>query len=71
MIDEFGHLFPPSRSTAALSADERIRRIRADRWSNYPRARQALAKLEDLIAFPQRARMPNLLIVGASGMAKP
>ena len=26
--------------------------------------------LEDLIAFPQRARMPNLLIVGASGMGK-
>ena len=26
--------------------------------------------LEDLIAFPRRARMPNLLIVGESGMGK-
>jgi len=26
--------------------------------------------LEDLISFPRRARMPNLLIVGESGMAR-
>jgi type II secretory pathway predicted ATPase ExeA len=70
MTDEFEHLFPASRAIAALSAEERIRRIRADRWINYPRAEQALAKLEALLAFPQRARMPNLLIVGASGMGK-
>lgn len=70
MTDEFSHLFPPSRAVAALSAEERIHRIRADRWINYPRAEQALAKLEVLLSFPQRARMPNLLIVGASGMGK-
>jgi len=70
MTDEFEHLFPASRTIAALSAEERILRIRADRWINYPRAEQALAKLEALLAFPQRARMPNLLIVGASGMGK-
>jgi type II secretory pathway predicted ATPase ExeA len=70
VTEEFSHLFPSSRSIAALSADERIRRIRADRWINYPRAEQALQKLEALLAFPQRARMPNLLIVGASGMGK-
>ncbi|MCI4680753.1 TniB family NTP-binding protein [Rhodoblastus acidophilus] len=70
MIDDFGHLFPASRPTAALGAEERIRKIRADRWIRYPRAQHALTKLEELIAFPQRARMPNLLIVGASGMGK-
>ena len=70
MTDEFSHLLPPSRAVAALSAEERIHRIRADRWINYPRAEQALAKLEVLLSFPQRARMPNLLIVGASGMGK-
>jgi Cdc6-like AAA superfamily ATPase len=70
MSEDFEHLFAPSRPIAALSSDERLCRIRSDRWINYPRARQALAMLEDLIAFPQRARMPNLLIVGASGMGK-
>ncbi|MDD9908555.1 MAG: TniB family NTP-binding protein [Ahrensia sp.] len=70
MTTEFGHLFAASQSLAARSAQERIRRIRADRWISYPRAEQALAKLETLIAFPQRARMPNLLIAGESGMGK-
>jgi len=70
MTDSFDHLFPASREIAALSSEERIRRIRVDRWVDYPRARQALDKLDDLIAFPPRARMPNLLIVGASGMGK-
>lgn len=70
MTEEFSHLFPSSRVIAALSAEERIRRIRADRWISYPRAALALAKLEALLTFPQRARMPNLLIVGASGMGK-
>ena len=70
MSDEFDHLFPAVRPIAALGAEERVRRIRADRWIDYPLAREALAKLEELIAFPPRARMPNLLIVGASGMGK-
>ncbi len=70
MTEEFEHLFPAIRPVAALNPAERIRRIRADRWISYPRAQQALAKLEDLIVFPQCARMPNLLIVGASGMGK-
>ncbi|MDF9301998.1 TniB family NTP-binding protein [Tritonibacter mobilis] len=69
-MTEFPHLFPASQALAAKSADERIRRIRADRWISYPRAEQALAKLDTLIGFPKCARMPNLLIVGESGMGK-
>ncbi len=44
--------------------------MRADRWVDYPRARESLDKLEELMLFPKRARMPNLLIFGASGMGK-
>ena len=63
--------FPSSRPIAALEvgrAPAPHPRRSLDRLS--ARAQQALAKLEDLIAFPPRARMPNLLIVGASGMGK-
>lgn len=67
---EFPHLYPAARSLAVLSVEERIHRIRADRWVSYPRAEAALAKLETLMAFPERARMPNLLLVGESGMGK-
>ncbi len=69
-MTEFPHLYPAARQLAALSAQERIHRIRADRWVSYPRAEAALAKLETLMSFPERARMPNLLIVGDSGMGK-
>lgn len=69
-MSKFQHLFPASQSLAGKSATERIRRIRADRWISYPRAEQALTKLDTLIGFPKCARMPNLLIVGESGMGK-
>ncbi len=70
MTTEFPHLYPGAGRIAALSAEERILRIRADRWISYPRAEAALAKLETLMSFPERARMPNLLLVGDSGMGK-
>jgi type II secretory pathway predicted ATPase ExeA len=70
MTTEFPHLYHGASRIAALSAEERILRIRADRWVSYPRAEAALAKLETLLSFPERARMPNLLLVGESGMGK-
>lgn len=70
MTTEFPHLYPGAGKIAALNAEERIHRIRADRWVFYPRAEAALAKLETLLSFPERARMPNLLLVGESGMGK-
>lgn len=66
----YAHLDPAVQGVADLSDRERIDHIRVDRWIDYPRARQALARLDDLLHFPKRARMPNLLIFGASGMGK-
>lgn len=60
----------PVQAYADLPERERIEHMRVDRWVDYPRARQALNRLEELLAFPKRARMPNLLIFGASGMGK-
>ncbi len=64
------HFDPAVRGLADLPGQERIERIRADLWIDYPRAREALARLDELLLFPKRARMPNLLIFGASGMGK-
>lgn len=66
----YPHLDPAVQAHADLPERERIEHIRVDRWVDYPRARQALHKLEELLVFPKRARMPNLLIFGASGMGK-
>ncbi|MGB0092486.1 MAG: TniB family NTP-binding protein [Solirubrobacteraceae bacterium] len=43
---------------------------RADRWIGYPRAREALARLETLYEWPTRQRMPNLLLIGPTNNGK-
>nr|WP_250646561.1 TniB family NTP-binding protein [Pseudomonas oligotrophica] len=55
---------------ARLPADERIHRLRADRWIGYPRAVEALNRLEALHAWPNKQRMPNLLLVGPTNNGK-
>nr|WP_231711195.1 TniB family NTP-binding protein [Xanthobacter dioxanivorans] len=49
---------------------ERIAWIRADRWLDLDQARAALGRLEDLLAYPPRDRMPCLLLYGDTGMGK-
>ena len=55
---------------ARLPDGERVARIRADRWIGYPRALEALARLEALYEWPTRQRMPNLLLIGPTNNGK-
>jgi len=64
------HLTPAACEIAMLPSDERIKRIRADRWIGYPRAVEALEKLDELLNWPSKQRMPNLLIVGPTNNGK-
>jgi type II secretory pathway predicted ATPase ExeA len=66
----YPHLFPQIRALADAPAEIRIRRIRTDRWIGYARAEAALSAMEDLLTFPKRTRMPNLLLVGPSNNGK-
>jgi hypothetical protein len=70
MSEAYGHLHASIRSVADDSAELRIRRIRTDRWVSYARAESALAAMEDLLNFPKRTRMPNLLLVGPTNNGK-
>ena len=70
MSMDFDHLSSESRDEAELSSDERIRRIQAERWISYPRAEIVLDRLDDLLHYPQRDRMPCLLLHAATGMGK-
>ena len=67
---DLDHLLPTVRPTALLPASERIQRVRAERWIGYPKAHEALAKLEQLFTHPTRQRMPNLLLVGPTNNGK-
>lgn len=70
MSAEYSHLHASIRPFADEGAEVRIRRIRTDRWITYARAELALASIEDLLSFPKRTRMPNILIVGPTNNGK-
>lgn len=69
-MSNYGHLNPAAIEALALSDEERILKIRSERWIGYPKAKQILAKLEDLLVYPRTHRMPNLLIVGDTNNGK-
>ncbi|MGB6451374.1 MAG: TniB family NTP-binding protein [Steroidobacteraceae bacterium] len=70
MSAEYPHLHSATRPLADESAELRIRRIRTDRWITYSRAEAALSAMEDLLNFPKRTRMPNLLLIGPTNNGK-
>ena len=64
------HLAPPIRLQAQLDDDARIQALLRDRWIDYPRATEALQRLERLLQTPQRERMPCLVLHGDSNIGK-
>jgi Bacterial TniB protein len=66
----FSHLNAALRAAAALPDSERVMHIRADRWIGYPRAIAALARLEALLNWPRKQRMPNLLLIDPTNNGK-
>ncbi len=50
-IIDLSHLLPAAQGLARLPADERIQRFRADRWIGYPRAIEALNRLDTLYGY--------------------
>ncbi|MBZ0291721.1 MAG: TniB family NTP-binding protein [Anaerolineae bacterium] len=57
-------------AAAAIPNEERLRRIKADRWIGYTRAQAAIKRMEELLCCPKKLRMPNLLIIGPTNNGK-
>ena len=70
MSTDYSHLHSAIRPFAEEDNESRIRRIRTDRWITYSRAEAVLTAMEDLLNFPKRTRMPNLLLVGPTNNGK-
>ncbi|HWM68411.1 MAG TPA: TniB family NTP-binding protein [Steroidobacteraceae bacterium] len=70
MSKDYPHLHDSVRALLTESDESRIRRIRADRWVGYARADAALSAFEELLTFPKRTRMPNLLLCGPTNNGK-
>jgi hypothetical protein len=67
---DLSHLQRAAQRIALLPDAERLRYVRADRWIGYPRATAALERLETLLAWPAKQRMPNLLLIGPTNNGK-
>ena len=67
---ELSHLHPAAQPVARLPAAERVQRIRADRWIGYPKAVEAVERLETMLGWPAEQRMPNRLLVGPTNNGK-
>ena len=65
-----GHLRESVRPLTVLDDAERIRLIRSERWIGYPQARTVIDHLETLLSWPDRQRMPNLLLLGPTNNGK-
>ena len=69
-LGDLSHLHQSAQAVARLPAQERLRHVRADRWIGYTRATEALIRLETLLAWPGKQRMPNLLLIGPTNNGK-
>lgn len=69
-MNAYDHLNDSAIEALDLPDSERIFKIRSERWIGYPKAKQILAKLDDLLIHPRTHRMPNLLIVGDTNNGK-
>ncbi|HEY0974650.1 MAG TPA: TniB family NTP-binding protein [Solimonas sp.] len=69
-IDPYKHLTMGAREALTLPPDQRLKWFRSDKWIEYDVARQALARMEDLLTHPKVTRMPNLLLIGQSNNGK-
>lgn len=53
-----------------LSDEERVKIINSEQWIGYTRAQQGVAKLVELMDFPRKSRMPNILILSPTNNGK-
>ncbi|AYQ27485.1 MULTISPECIES: TniB family NTP-binding protein [unclassified Polaromonas] len=67
---EFPHLKDSALALINSSDQDRILAIRGGTWVNYTLAKETVSQLEDLLAYPQVTRMPNILLVAPSNNGK-
>lgn len=62
----YPHLNETARALVDAPAAERIRSIQEGTWLGYARAKEILARLDELLEYPKITRMPNMLLVAPS-----
>ncbi|WP_178861940.1 TniB family NTP-binding protein [Thiomicrorhabdus cannonii] len=69
-MNKYDHLTDKAFDLLSASKEERIKYVNTDKWIEYPRAKEIMDRLDDLMLYPKTERMPNLLIAGRSNSGK-
>lgn len=64
------HLLPNICEVALLPVEQRIAKLRGEYWIGYTKAQEALDKMEELLNYPKRVRMPNMLLISPTNNGK-
>lgn len=70
MREQHFHLKIETAALLAESDDNRIHHCRSEKWIPYSRAKEVLDRMEDLLHYPPRPRMPGMLIYGDTNNGK-
>jgi len=68
--NRYPHVLDKVKKILELSDEERIYFLREEKWINYPLASDILDKMDTLIKYPRKSRMPNMLLVGETNNGK-
>jgi len=63
---DYPHLNEAAKALVNAPDAARIHSIRSGTWLGYPRAKEILSRMEDLLDYPRITRMPNMLLVAPS-----
>lgn len=64
------NLLPDIQQILMESNEVRLSCLREDKWITYPKAKEILITLEDLLTMPKKSRMPSLLLIGETNNGK-
>ena len=67
---EFDHITPQFRDVMYKTDQERLDFLGHARWIDYQAGNKLMGILDGLLRTPERPRMPNLMVVGASNCGK-
>jgi len=70
MVESFDDLDLAIAKQLELPDEERIEFINSEQWIGYTKAQQGVAKLIELMDFPRKSRMPNILILSPTNNGK-
>jgi len=70
MNRKYPHVLENVENVIELSKDERIYFLREEKWLGYTLAKEILEKMQTLMDYPRKSRMPSMLLIGETNNGK-